>query len=68
MLLTIFLRDGNNVQVPSFETFTFAYREFSTHEASEIDSVQLVDAATYIFKGENTVMVAGKDILYLDII
>lgn len=67
MILNIFLRDGNNVQVSSFETFIMAFRETITHEASEIDSVKLDDNTTYIFKGENTVMVSGKDILYLDI-
>lgn len=67
MLLNIFLRNGNFIQVTSFKEFTVAYEEWHTYEAEKISSVKLIDAATYSFKGENTVMISGKDILYLDI-
>lgn len=67
MLLDIFLRDGKNIQVPSFENFTVAHREWKDFDAEKISSVKLTDSATFTFRGENTVMVAGKDILYLNI-
>lgn len=67
MLLTIFLRNENYIQVGSFNEFTVAHEEWHTYEADKISSVKLIDAATYTFKGEKTVMISGKDILYLDI-
>ncbi|WP_429976158.1 hypothetical protein [Enterococcus sp. DIV0086] len=67
MLLDIFLRDGKNIQVPSFESFTTAHHEWKNHDAEKISSVKLIDNATFTFKGENVVVIAGKDILYLNI-
>ncbi|MBO0427590.1 hypothetical protein JZO82_00290 [Vagococcus fluvialis] len=68
MELEITLRNGEVVQVNDFKEFTMAFREFDTFTADKISSVMLIDDATYSFKGNNFVMLSGKDILYLNII
>ena len=67
MTLHIFLRDSQAIQVPNFESFVATNDERVEFNANEIDSVRLLDDATYVFKGENTILINGKDILYLDI-
>lgn len=67
MQLIINLRSGEHVEVSSFKEFTVAFHELNTYKADQISSVALTDRATYVFKGENTVMLSGKDILYLEI-
>lgn len=68
MLLEIYLIDRKSVQVPNFTEFTVApFRsDFITVEADKLNTVRLLDDATYTFKGDNTIMIAGKDILYME--
>lgn len=67
MLLEISTRDGRCIQVPSFSKFQIAYHEFDTLDAKDLSTIRLNKDASYSFIGQNTVVISGNDILYLEV-
>lgn len=67
MNLTIFLINGEKLQISSLKKFVIDYKnEYNQFEAYQIDLINIFNDATYRFIGDSKVVIPGKNILCIE--
>lgn len=67
MSLTIFLINGEKLQISSLKKFVVDYKnEYNQFEAYQIDLINILNDATYRFIGDSKIVIPGKYILCIE--